>query len=168
MPIPGGFFDGQYKATSRVNLGGASRDKSDRAHLLEQSRRDRERRSQLRAETRSATRIQVRSRNFHSHSQILLAPRSQKWFTREERGAARARGCRGKDDESCVPTELTRLQLPPLRLPPSQPPTNIDGISTPSQQGDTTPSPPHLGTLVHSCLNAMLRAQLFIPSTTLT
>jgi len=37
MPIPG-FFDGQFKASSRVALGGASRDRGDRAQLLEQAR----------------------------------------------------------------------------------------------------------------------------------
>ena len=59
MPLHG-FFDGQYKSTQRVALGGASRDNGDRAQLLDQARRDRERRSRLRAETRSAIRVQVR------------------------------------------------------------------------------------------------------------
>lgn len=59
MPIPG-FFDGQFKSSARVALGGASRDKGDRATLVDQARRDRERRSQLRSENRAATRIQVR------------------------------------------------------------------------------------------------------------
>ena len=64
MPLHG-FFDGQYKSTQRVALGGASRDNGDRAQLLDQARRDRERRSRLRAETRSAIRVQVRP-----HAQI--------------------------------------------------------------------------------------------------
>jgi hypothetical protein len=62
------FFNGQSKGPVRVNLGGTTRDKSDRASVVEQARRDRERRSQLRSETRSATRIQVRAN--HSLLQI--------------------------------------------------------------------------------------------------
>ena len=58
MPLDG-FFDGQFKSTRRVALGGASREEGDRAALLERAKRDRERRSRLRIETRSAAVVQV-------------------------------------------------------------------------------------------------------------
>ena len=53
-------FDGSFRTAKRVALGGASKDKSDRASLLEQARKDREERSRRRAETRSVSLIQVR------------------------------------------------------------------------------------------------------------
>ena len=59
MPLDG-FFDGQFKSTRRVALGGASHEEGDRAALLERAKRDRERRSRLRIETRSAAVVQVR------------------------------------------------------------------------------------------------------------
>ena len=74
MPLHG-FFDGQYKSTQRVALGGASRDNGDRAQLLDQARRDRERRSRLRAETRSAIRVQVRPPTPRSRRASAQIPR---------------------------------------------------------------------------------------------
>jgi CO/xanthine dehydrogenase FAD-binding subunit len=53
-------FDGSFRTAKRVALGGASKDKVDRASLLEQARKDREERSRRRAETRSVSLIQVR------------------------------------------------------------------------------------------------------------
>ena len=53
-------FDGSFRTAKRVALGGASKDKSDRASLLEQARKDREERSRRRAETRSVSLIQAR------------------------------------------------------------------------------------------------------------
>ena len=62
MPGIPGFFDGDFRSVSktRVALGGASRrEQQDKKALLEQARKDREKRSQNRAEIRSASRIQV-------------------------------------------------------------------------------------------------------------
>ena len=62
MPGIPGFFDGDFRSVSktRVALGGASRrEQQDKKALLEQARKDREKRSQNRAEVRSASRIQV-------------------------------------------------------------------------------------------------------------
>ena len=56
----GKMFDGSFRTAKRVALGGASKDKGDRASLLEQARKDREERSRRRAETRSVSLIQVR------------------------------------------------------------------------------------------------------------
>ena len=79
MPLHG-FFDGQYKSTQRVALGGASRDNGDRAQLLDQARRDRERRSRLRAETRSAIRVQVRPPTPRSRRARAQIPRDSAPF----------------------------------------------------------------------------------------
>ena len=87
MPLHG-FFDGQYKSTQRVALGGASRDNGDRAQLLDQARRDRERRSRLRAETRSAIRVQVRPPTPRSRRASAQIPRDSAPFPRARRPAA--------------------------------------------------------------------------------
>ena len=55
-------FDGSFKTTKRVALGGASRERGDRASLLDSARRDREHRSRRRLETRAASLVQVRVR----------------------------------------------------------------------------------------------------------
>ena len=87
MPLHG-FFDGQYKSTQRVALGGASRDNGDRAQLLDQARRDRERRSRLRAETRSAIRVQVRPPTPRSRRARAQIPRDSAPSPRARRPAA--------------------------------------------------------------------------------
>ena len=53
-------FDGSFKTTKRVALGGASSGRGDRASLLEQARKDREERSRKRQETRAVQLVQVR------------------------------------------------------------------------------------------------------------
>lgn len=53
-------FTGSVGTKRRVNLGGSSRGSESREQVLERTRRDRERRKQLKLETSGATTIQVR------------------------------------------------------------------------------------------------------------
>ena len=52
-------FTGSTGSKRRVNLGGNSKGSETREQILERSRRDRERRKQLKLENSSATSIQV-------------------------------------------------------------------------------------------------------------